>query len=247
MKKSQILIGETRIRKLQSELGSRVWPEFMQHDSTVLKHWPELYTRFLEYQFALFEDEVLLGVGNSLPLCWEQAFSDLPDQGLDWAMEKADKDYKQGRQPTMLVGLQILINPAYQGRGLSYKMLDLMKDIARGNGLTHVALPVRPRLKSSYPLIPMEDYIRWLDTDNRPFDPWIRVHIKAGGKILHTCHQSMDISGTITEWEEWTRTKFFTSGDYIIDQALVPVHINREKNLGLYKEPNVWFLHETSH
>lgn len=246
MKKSQILIGETRIRELQSELGSRVWPEFMQHDSTVLTHWPGLYTRFPEFQFALFEDEVLSGVGNSLPLCWEQSFSELSDRGLDWAMDKADRDYSLGRRPTILVGLQILINPACQGRGLSYKMLDIMKEIAYRNGLAHVALPVRPTLKSSYPLIPMEDYMHWLDKEDRPFDPWIRVHIKAGGKMLHTCHRSMDISGTITEWEEWTQTEFHTSGDYIIDQALVPVRVDTKKNRGQYLEPNVWFVHKTS-
>lgn len=53
----------------------------------------------------------------------------------------------------------------------------------------------------------------------------------------------MDITGTISEWEEWTNTSFQSSGDYIIDQALVPVKINREKNLGQYTEPNVWLVH----
>lgn len=243
MKKSRILVGDTQIRELQSELGSKAWPEFMQQDKTVVDHWPSLYTRFSDFQYALFEDDLLLGVGNSLPLYWDQPFSELPDRGLDWAMEKANEDFSKNLEANILVGVQILINPAYQGKGLSYKMLDVMKDIANKNGLLHIALPVRPTLKSAYPLIPMEDYIYWVNHKKFPFDPWIRVHIKAGGKILHTCHRSMDITGTISEWEAWTNTKFHTSGDYIIDQALVPVKVNTEKNVGQYMEPNVWILH----
>lgn len=77
-----------------------------------------------------------------------------------------------------------------------------------------------------------------------PIDPWIRVHFKAGGKILHTCHKSMDVSGSIAEWEKWTQTKFPASGDYILDQALLPVQVNKEKNVGQYVEPNVWVVHE---
>ena len=57
----------------------------------------------------------------------------------------------------------------------------------------------------------------------------------------------MDISGTIAEWEEWTNTMVYTSGDYIIDQALVPVQMDREKDTGHYLEPNVWIVHESRH
>lgn len=243
MKKSRILIGDTQIRELQSELGSKAWPEFMQHDKTVVTNWPSLYARFSDFQYALFEDDILLGVGNSLPLHWNKPFSELADRGLDWAMEKANEDFTDKLEPNILVGVQILINPEYQGKGLSYKMLDAMKDIARKNGFTDIALPVRPTLKSEYPLIPMDDYIYWENEDKFPFDPWIRVHIKAGGKIIKTCHRSMDISGTISAWEEWTNTKFHTSGDYIIDKALTPVQMDRKKNLGHYMEPNVWIVH----
>lgn len=242
--KNDILSGDIRIRELQSDLGSKTWPEFMQHDKTVIKHWSTLYTNFSEFQFALFEKERLLGIGNSLPLNWRQPLIDLPDRGLDWAMEKANDDFSRNLEPNILIGVQILINPEYQGKGLSYKMLDIMKHIANNNGLTNLALPVRPTLKSEYPLIPMDDYIYWVNNDMLPFDPWIRVHIKAGGKIMHTCHRSMDISGTISEWEKWTNVKFHTSGDYIVDKALIPINVDMKKNLGQYMEPNVWMVHD---
>lgn len=239
----RVLIGDSNIRELQRDLGSKAWPEFMQQDQTVITHWASLYTRFADFQYAVFEDEVLLGVGNSLPVHWHQALIELPDRGLDWAMEKANEDFSRNLDPNILVGVQILINPEYQGQGLSYKMLDIMKDIARKNGFTDIALPVRPTLKSEYPLIPMDDYMHWVNDQKLPFDPWIRVHIKAGGKIINTCHRSMNIAGTISEWEAWTNKKFHSSGDYIINKALNPVHIDRQKNLGQYMEPNVWIVH----
>ena len=120
---SEILIGDGRINELQKELGSQSWPEFMQHDSIVNKNWPNLYTDFLDNQFALFENNKLVGVGNSVPLNWQNSFEDLPAEGLDWAMEKAKVDFDAGLKPNLLVGVQILINREFQSKGISYKML----------------------------------------------------------------------------------------------------------------------------
>jgi len=173
-----ILTGDDRIHQWQSDLGSKTWPRFMQQDKLVSALWPDLYSKFPEFQFAMLEDDRLLGIGNSLPLRWNQAPGELPDRGLDWAMDK---------------------------------------------------------------------YIHWKNEENLPFDPWIRVHIKAGGKIIQPCSRSMDISGTIAEWEEWTNTRVYSSGDYIIDQALVPVQMDREKDMGYYMEPNVWIVHQAGH
>lgn len=119
-----------------------------------------------------------------------------------------------------------------------------MKDIAKTNGFDNIALPVRPTLKYKYPLIPIDEYIKWQSKDGLPFDPWLRVHIKAGGKIVGICNKSMDISGSVVDWEKWTGLKFSGSGDYIIDKALIPVNIDKEKNIGKYIEPNVWVIHE---
>jgi len=53
----------------------------------------------------------------------------------------------------------------------------------------------------------------------------------------------MVVSGTATKWEEWTAMRFPESGRYIVPGALVPVTIDRRRNLGLYVEPNVWMRH----
>jgi len=245
--KNNIIIGDKRISQLQMDLGSGTWPEFMQQDKIVNKYWSSLYTKFSDFQCAILDNNNLLGIGNSIPINWHQPFAKLPDGGLDWAMEKANNDFLLNLTPNILIGVQILINPDYQNQGLSYKILDVMKGIAKKNGFSNIALPVRPTLKSKYPLIPMDDYIHWLNDDKLPFDPWIRVHIKAGGRIIKACHKSMEISGTLLDWEEWSNTHFQTSGDYIIDKALVPISVDIEKNIGTYIEPNLWIVHDVNY
>jgi len=239
----KIIIGEPEIEGFQKDLGAKTWPVFMQHDAIVNKYWPFLYTRFLNFQFALFENDEIAGIGNALPLNWQKSFTELPDAGMDWAMEKANLDFQESIKPNLLVGLQILVNKKYQGQGVSYEMLEIMKGIAKSNGIDTVALPVRPTLKCNYPLIPMDEYINWKNKDGLPFDPWIRVHMKAGGKFAGICNCSMDISAAVSDWGKWSGLIFHGSGNYIIDKALVPVVVDTEMETGRYLEPNVWITH----
>ncbi len=240
----KISIGEKRIRGLQKNLGSKSWPEFMQHDRIVRDNWPNLYSDFLNFQFALLDNKKLIGIGNSVPLLWQNSFEDLPAAGMDWAMIKAKEDIQKGLEPNLLIGIQILLHREYQAHGISYEMLKLMKEIAKSNGIKNIALPVRPTLKCQYPLIPMEDYIHWKNKEGLAFDPWIRVHSKTGGRILRICEKSMDISGSLSEWEKWTGMNFPGSGNYVVHKALVPIQVDKENNIGKYIEPNVWIVHD---
>lgn len=239
------IIGDRKIELEQVNMGKKAWPEFMQHDAIVGKYWPNLYSDFLDYQFAVKSENALVGVGNSIPVYWTGDFSKLPAQGLDWAMEKAVDDKKEEQVPNLLVAVQILINFDLRSKGLSYELLDSMKLVARNNGIKHIALPVRPTLKHIYPLIPMQKYIEWTNEKGEQFDPWLRVHIKAGGKIVSICSESMKIQGEISEWKEWTGLNFQSSGLYTIENALCPINIDLANNLGEYIEPNVWIIHST--
>ena len=238
-----ILIGDSKVEQDQVSLGEKTWPEFMQHDSILEGHWPYLYSDFPDFQFAAYWEHKLAGVGNAVPICWNDEFYKLPAGGLDWAIVKAIADRKKGLSPNVLVGVQILINPEMQSKGLSYLFLEQMKALAKKHGMQHVALPLRPTQKHMYPLIPMEEYLSWSNEDMEPFDPWIRVHIKTGGSIVSVCSESMTISGSVSDWEEWTGLTFHSSGKYIVEKALCPIHIDLEKNMGTYIEPNVWIIH----
>ena len=46
------------------------------------------------------------------------------------------------------------------------------------------------------------------------------------------------------DWEAWTGLSFPGSGRFIVPKALNPVTVDRDKDTGVYIEPNVWILHD---
>lgn len=231
--------------EIADEIVLLSWPEFMLQDPVAGKYFGRLYEKFPEYQFCMIDNEndTVLSAGNCMPIHYDGTPDDLPDKGWDWALQKGFEDNLTGVSPNMLCALSITIHPAYRDKGLSRKMLQIMKEIGRSKNLKTLIAPVRPFLKSVYPLIPIEKYIKWRNENDLPFDAWLRVHERDGGRIIKCCHQSMRITGTVSEWEKWTGQKFPESGTYTIYGALVPIKIDREANGGEYIEPNVWMYH----
>ncbi len=233
-------------RDAANEIAVASWPEFMLHDPVADEYWHELFDRFIEYQFALLDIETnrMAAMGNSLPFCWDEDISNLPEGGWDWVFVKAVEDHKNGITPTIQSAIQIAIHPDYQSQGLSSMMVQAMRDIAKSKGFKHLVAPLRPNQKSKYPLTNIDDYIKWTNEDGLPFDAWLRVHARAGAKIIKPCHEAMTIRGSRSEWELWTGLKFPQNGLYVIPGALKPMEMNIEKDEGVYIEPNVWMVHE---
>lgn len=227
------------------EIGAASWHEFMMHDSVANENWHELFDRFGEFQFALYDikESRMAAMANSLPFYWDRSVEELPEGGWDWVFLKAVDDHEQGRIPNIQSAIQIAIHPDYQGQGLSTTMVRTMRGIAGSKGFENLVAPVRPNQKSSYPLTSIDDYIRWINDEGLPFDAWLRVHARAGARILKPCHEAMTIRGSRMEWEQWTGLKFPQSGPYVIPGALNPMHMNVEKDEGIYVEPNVWMVH----
>lgn len=103
--------------------------------------------------------------------------------------------------------------------------------------------PVRPNAKDRYPLIPMERNAAWTRADGLPFDPWMRVHARLGAERLGVCPSSNVVEGSVADWESWTGMAIPESGEFVVPGALVPVRIDRERDLGRLVEPNVWMRH----
>ena len=135
------------------------------------------------------------------------------------------------------------VNPRFQGSGLADRVLEAMSQVAREAGLGSLIAPVRPSFKDRYPITPIERYVAWTREDGEPFDPWIRVHTRRGGRIAKPIPRSLLITGTVGEWEQWTAMKFPESGEYTFPAGLAPVDIDRAQDLGTYWEPNVWIVH----
>jgi len=91
--------------------------------------------------------------------------------------------------------------------------------------------------------MPLERYAAWRRPDGLPVDPWIRLHERIGGEILGVASDSLVVTGSVAEWEEWAGMVLPETGDYVVPGALVPVHIDREANKGRYAEPNLWMRH----
>lgn len=233
-------------RDRAGDIGDASWPEFMMHDPIANKNWHELFDRFGEYQFAMLDTEThrMAAMGNSLPFYWDKDLAELPEGGWDWVFLKALEDQKNGVMPNIQSALQIAIHPDYQSQGLSTTMVKAMRAIGASKGFKSLVAPVRPNQKSKYPLTSIDDYITWTNDEGLPFDAWLRVHARAGARIIKPCHQAMTIRGTRTEWEKWTGLKFSQSGEYVIPGALNPMEMHVEKDEGVYIEPNVWMVHE---
>ena len=77
------------------------------------------------------------------------------------------------------------------------------------------------------------------------FDPWLRSHLRLGGRLARICHAAMTIAGCLAEWRAWTSLPFDTSGTVHVEGALNPVHVWLENDYAVYVEPNVYGPPET--
>jgi GNAT superfamily N-acetyltransferase len=228
------------------DLSEEVWPEYNLHGDTLNQYWERLYDVFPEWQFVLYDagEQAVLAEGHTVPLAWDGTDPGL-GPGIDATIAAAFELRAAGGPPTAVSALAAEIPPRHQGRGLSGVLLAVMAGLARDAGLSHLIAPVRPSRKDRYPTIPIERYARWTRADGSPFDPWIRVHTRLGGRIGPATPYSMRITGTVAEWESWTRMPFPDSGDYVFPAGLTTVHIDRDTDAGEYWEPNVWVIHQT--
>src|SRR4029077_16527347 len=123
------------------------------------------------------------GRGQTVPFRWNGRRNDLPD-GVEGVMHRVFEE-GGGGEPTTLSALVAVVDPRSRGRGLSPLIIGGMRDVAARYGLNALVAPVRPTLKSRYPLTPIERYADWRRPDGELFDPWLRVHEQLGAKILH--------------------------------------------------------------
>ncbi len=228
--------------KSHEKVTEDVYPRFMRHDPIMNDNWGDLFENFPEYQITFLQEKEIVGIADSVPYFWDRPLDSLPDEEWDWALVKGLEDRKTNTNPNILWGLQIAVNRNHRNKGISAGIIRELVNLARQKGFRHLTLPVRPTQKSDYLTVSMEEYIKWANDSGLPFDPWIRQHLKIGGRIIKICHKAMYISGTISEWEQWTGMHFTDSGEYIVPGALTPILIDFERKLGEYIEPNVWIV-----
>lgn len=226
------------VGKLQ-QLNRKSWPDFIIYGDTC--SWDRLYAELGDFLLLLTdEDDELIGGGFTVPGQWNGRLEDLPSsieeiiaRGLEGRRKSADT----------LLAIAAVVEKRFRGEGISAEIVRLMKSLAIRHGFENLIIPVRPTLKSMYPLQSIESYSKWQNRDGWFYDPWLRTHQRLGATVLKCVDSILEIRGTIGDWEKWTGMIFPESGEYVVKDALQPVEMNVEANVGVYHEPNVWMQH----
>lgn len=223
-----------------------LWPAFMLQDPIGDLYYTQLDRHADHVLLAVDAGGQVLARGLGVPFAMGQDVRrpELPSDGWDGVIRWSWLDQLADRAPTHLSALEITVVPAARGTGLAARMLEALRDTAGARGLQGYVAPVRPSRKHLDPDVDMRSYVARTRDDGLPEDPWLRLHVRAGGHIVGVCPTSMTISGTLAQWRTWTDHPFDTDGPVDIDGALAPVHVDRPNDHAVYVEPNVWIEHE---
>jgi GNAT superfamily N-acetyltransferase len=218
------------------------WPEFIFHDPISAEYIGRVGDYFPQYDLLLLDEGQVVAGGWGVPIRWDGAVSALPD-GYDGALVAAVAGYESAVPADTLCIMAAAVRQDRRGTGLAGRTLTALRERATAAGLTRVIAPVRPALKSRYPLARMESFATWIRPDGAHIDPWIRTHQRLGATILAPAPRSMVITGTVAEWQDWADMVFPETGQYVVPDALDLVSIDREQDSGTYAETNLWMRH----
>jgi GNAT superfamily N-acetyltransferase len=219
------------------------WPEFMRHDPIGGLFFNNVEARFAEFVLVAQDDGgEVVACAYSIPFVL--GGDTLPDNGWDFVIRNGLLAALRGEKADAISAVEIAVHPERQGTGLSGQMLTAMRENAARHGFAEVVAPVRPSGKADVHE-PMSTYALRVREDGLPVDPWLRVHVRAGGRITRVAPRSMVVPGTLEEWRAWTGLPFDRTGPVIVPRALTPVHCDVEHGVAAYVEPNVWVVHGT--
>ena len=186
-------------------LGASVWPEFMLHDATGRALGPPVGRLGLEPGLP-----VRPGRRDGRGHAQRAARVGQDGRGAARKLGRAARAVRGsglGRPPPRptLGALMIAVRPDRQGGGHAGTMLGAMRALAQGSAaFARSSRASHPTGKAPYALVPIERYSTWTRDDGLPLDPWIRLHVRLGARIVRGVPRSMTIRGTVAEWREWT-------------------------------------------
>jgi GNAT superfamily N-acetyltransferase len=219
------------------------WPAFITADEVAKQYIGPVRERFADLELVLLDDEgVLVAAGWGVPIRWNGEPADLPG-GYAESMVRAVQGQDRGADPDTLVVMAAQVHPDRRGRGLAGELLSALRHLAEQRGWQRVVAPVRPTLKTRYPLTPIDRFASWTRADGAPLDPWLKTHWRLGAKVIATAPRSQTMTGTVADWEHWTGLSLPDSGEYVIPQGLSTLRVDRDRDRGIYVEPNVWMRH----
>ncbi|MFE1346621.1 N-acetyltransferase [Streptomyces sp. NPDC058757] len=226
-----------------------LWPEFMMYDPIGWSHMGRIVRDFPEYVLVATDSSgTVVARGFSVPFRLDaDGRRTLPDRGWDEVLLWAFSDRRHGRTPDTVSAIEITVDTSALGRGISHTMLAAMRENVRRLGFAELVAPVRPNGKHLEAGASIHEYaFRVREADGLPHDPWLRVHVRAGGRIEAVAPASMTVSGSLEQWRAWTGLAFDADGPVEVPGALVPVHCEAARGYAVYVEPNVWVRHSVA-
>ena len=217
---------------MQSELVSK-----LVRRTRIIDRWPSTTVALLEGGECVARG-VAVTFASGLP-----GREPFPDRGWDQIVVWAVEDALDGQDVDAVCALEIAVHPAWQRRGLSAQVLAAMRANAAGLGFSELIAPVRPPDKAAEPWTAMAEYATRKRGDGLPADSWLRVHARAGGRIVRIAPCSATIQASLDEWRGWTGVALEEDGPVAVPGALVPILVARQLGVGVYVEPNVWMVH----
>jgi GNAT superfamily N-acetyltransferase len=238
-----VTVSERSDLEGEAELAFRVlWPEFIFHDPIPREYMDRVDEYFADFAVFLLDEGRVAAGGWGVPLVWDGTPEDLPE-GYRTALVASVEDREARRPVNAFSFMAAAVASDYEGRGLATEVLSALTGRARAAGLEQVVAPVRPTWKHKYPLVSMADYATWSREDGLSIDPWIRTHERMGASIVKPAPNSVVVSASVAEWEQWAGMPFPASGAYVVPGALNLVDVDRDSDLGVYREDNLWVHH----
>lgn len=218
------------------------FPAFITADAVAKTYIGRVREWFADQNIMLISADRPVATGWGVPIRWNGDISDLPSGYTD-AIRRAVELREAGGKADTFVICGGIVDPALSRRGVAADLIAALRDLPAAADLARVIAPVRPTIKATYPLTPIETFTTWLRDDGLPFDPWLRTHVRIGGRVLASAPHSQTMSGTVDQWEKWTGLRLPSTGHYVIPHGLSPLYIDCDADLGTYTEPNIWVQH----
>ncbi len=219
------------------------FPKFITADLAVKEYIGRVREYFPQFDVMLIdEDDTPVATGWGVPIAWLGDVVDLPRSFAD-VLRRAIEVHDTCVEANSFVICGAVVDPRRKGTGTAGELIEVLRSLGQARGMTRVVAPVRPTLKHLYPLFSMEDYVSWVRDDGLPFDPWLRLHVRMGARVISLAREAQTMTGAIHDWEEWTGMALPASGDYVIPQGMSVLSINHDTKVGTYVEDNIWVQH----
>ena len=226
-----------------AELFAEGFPAFVTADREVKRSIGRVREDFAALNLMLVDQgDRPVATGWGIPIAWSGHVDTLPAT-FAGVLDRAVELFDAGEPADTLVICGAVVHPERKGPGAADALLQEQSATAARAGLTRVLAPVRPTRKHLYPLIPIAEYAAWVRADGLPFDPWLRLHVRLGGRVIGIAEEAQTMIGTVAQWQTWTGLALPASGMYVIPQGLSVLAVDTSRDEGVYVEPNIWVRH----